>query len=46
MLCEYCQLPITDQDYLYKFFKDQGIHKPVHGYHFKTGLKEVKNGKV
>ena len=47
MICGYtdCQLEITDQMYIFKYFPEEKIHKPVHNYHLSTQRKESDNVK-
>lgn len=35
MICAYCNEEIIDNDYIYKYFPDESLHKPVHAYHLK-----------
>lgn len=41
-VCGYCDKEIIGVDFIYKFFPEEKIHKPVHGYHLRIN-KEVKS---
>lgn len=34
--CAYCNKPIVKGEWIYKYFPDDKIHKPVHFYHLKV----------
>lgn len=42
MICGYqdCQQEITDQKYIFKYFPEEKIHKPVHNYHLTSNRKD------
>lgn len=40
MICAYCEQPIEDAQYIYKWFPDKQKTLPVHTYHLNTGGKQ------
>jgi predicted nucleic acid binding AN1-type Zn finger protein len=47
MICGYldCQQEITDQQYIFKYFPEEKIHKPVHNFHLQINRKDSDNVK-
>lgn len=43
-MCGYadCQQEITGQDYIFKYFSEDKLHKPVHSYHLNSKRKGKK----
>lgn len=48
MICGYldCQQEITDNNYIFKYFPEDKIHKPVHNFHLQINRKESDNEKT
>ena len=41
LVCGYCGQTILDSYYIYTFFPEEKVHKPVHNIHLKGGRKEL-----
>jgi hypothetical protein len=45
MKCGHCEDEITDSQYIYQWFPEEKVMKPVHNFHLRSKRKGDTNGK-